>query len=71
MRIWILSNTNAKRMLFEYEYGSDVFQYEMDSNNKIVDSYLIVSQVYSDIIHNSLKSNNKKNTFDHFATFFS
>jgi hypothetical protein len=32
----------------------------MDSNKKIIDSYLIVSQVYNDIIHNSLKSNNKK-----------
>jgi hypothetical protein len=27
-------------MLFEDEYGSDVFQYEMDMNNKIIDSYL-------------------------------
>jgi hypothetical protein len=58
-------------MLFKYEYGSDVFQYETDMNNKIIDSYLIVSQVYNDIIQNSLKSINKKNTFDHFASFFS
>jgi hypothetical protein len=35
------------------------FQYGTDMNNKIIDLYLIVSQVYNDIIHN-LNSNNKK-----------
>jgi hypothetical protein len=60
MRIWILSNMNTVGMLFKYKYESDVFQYEKDTNNKIIDLYLIVSQVYNDIIHNSLNSNNKK-----------
>jgi hypothetical protein len=49
-------NTNMDRMFF---------QYETDTNNKIIDLYLIVSQLYNDIIHNSLKFNHKKNTFDH------
>jgi hypothetical protein len=43
-----------------FEYGSDVFQYETDTNNKIIELYLIVSQLYNDIIHNSLKFNHKK-----------
>jgi regulatory protein YycH of two-component signal transduction system YycFG len=51
MQIWILSNTNMDRIFF---------QYGTDTNNKILDLYLIVSQVYNDIIHNSLKSNSKK-----------
>jgi hypothetical protein len=62
---------NAERMLFEYKYISNIFEYETDMNNKIIDSYLIVSQVYNDVIHNRLKSNNEKNTFNHFARFFS
>jgi hypothetical protein len=45
------SNTNADRMF--YQYG-------MDKNNKIIDSYIIVSQVYDDIRHNSFKSYHKK-----------
>jgi hypothetical protein len=44
-------NTNTDQMFF---------QYETDTNNKIIDLYLIVSQVYNDIIHNSLKFNNNK-----------
>jgi hypothetical protein len=60
MRSGCYSNTNTDRMFF---------QYETDMNNKIIDLYLIVSQPYNDIIHNSLKFNHKKNTFDHFASF--
>jgi hypothetical protein len=62
MRSGSYSNTNTDRIF--YQYG-------MDTNNKIIDPYLIVSQIYNDIIHNSLKSKHKKNTFDHFASFFS
>jgi hypothetical protein len=49
-----------------YQYGTDTntnqmfYQYGTDTNNKIIDSYLIVSQVYNDIIYNSSKSNHKK-----------
>jgi hypothetical protein len=68
-QIRILSNTNAERMLFKYECGLDVFQYGTDMNNKIIDLYLIVSQVYNDIIHNSLKSSNKKKILTTFLAF--
>jgi hypothetical protein len=54
----------------EYECGADVIQnmdadrmfsqFGTDTNNKIIDSYLIVCQVYNDIIHNILKFNHKK-----------
>jgi hypothetical protein len=71
MRIRILSDMNTERMLFESEYGSDVLSIWTYMNNKIIDTYLTVSQVYNIIIHDSLKSNHKKNTFDHFASFFS
>jgi hypothetical protein len=43
----------------------------MNTNNKTTNLNLIVSQVYNDIIHNSLKSNLKNNNFDHFVSFFS
>jgi hypothetical protein len=36
------------------------YQYVMDTNNKVINSYLIVSQLYNNIIHNSLKSNHRK-----------
>jgi hypothetical protein len=63
-RMWsgFYLNKNTDRMFF---------QYGKDANNKIIDLYIIVSQVYNYIIHNSLKSDNNKNTFDHFASFFS
>jgi hypothetical protein len=54
------SNTNTNRIFFQYRtYTNDI----------VIDLYLIVSEVYNDIIHNSLKCNNNKNTFDHFANF--
>jgi hypothetical protein len=62
-------NTDANTNILKYECGADViririqigffFQYETDTNKKIIDLYLIVSEVYNDIIHNSLKSNKK------------
>jgi hypothetical protein len=67
--------------IVKYEYGADIYsktntdrmfyQYETDMNNKVTDSYLLVSQVYNDIIHNGLMSNDRKNIFDHFASFLS
>jgi hypothetical protein len=45
-------------------------QFRMDTKNKIIDSYLIVSQVCTDIIHHNLSLVIKKNMFDHFVTFF-
>jgi hypothetical protein len=47
------------------------YQYRMDMNNKEIYLYLVLSQVYNDIIHNSLKSNYRTNSFDHFANVFS
>jgi hypothetical protein len=46
------------------------YQYKIDPNKKVMHSYLIVSAVYNDIIHNSLNFNYRKNTFDHFASIF-
>jgi hypothetical protein len=51
MRNGSYSNTNTNRIFF---------QYETYMNNKIIDLYLIVSQLYNDIIHNRLKFNHKK-----------
>jgi hypothetical protein len=39
------------------------YQYEMDTNNKIIDLYLIVTELYNNIIHNRLKFNYKKKYF--------
>jgi hypothetical protein len=36
------------------------YQFETDTNNKVIDSYVIASQVYNDIIQNGLKSNQGK-----------
>jgi hypothetical protein len=41
-----------ERMLLEYEYISDIYQYGTDTNNKLIVLYLTMSQVYNDIIHN-------------------
>jgi hypothetical protein len=38
------------------------YQYGTDMNNKIIYLYLVVSQVYNDIIHISLKSNHRTNS---------
>jgi hypothetical protein len=35
-------------------------QSETDTDNKILDLYLIASQVYNDIIYNSFKFNHRK-----------
>jgi hypothetical protein len=48
-----------------------LYQYGTDTNNKVIDLYITVIQMYNDIIHNSLRSNHRKNTFDHFASVFS
>jgi hypothetical protein len=58
-------------MLLKYKYELNVYQYGMDTNNKVIDSDLIVSQVYN-VIQNILKSKQrKKYTFYHFGSVFS
>jgi hypothetical protein len=54
------SNTNTNRIFF---------QYRTDTNNKVIDLYLIVSEVYNDIVYNSLKCNNKKILLTTLLTF--
>jgi hypothetical protein len=54
--------------VIKYEYGvivaririSCFFQFKIDKNNLMIDLYLIVSQLYNDIIHNIFKLNHKK-----------
>jgi hypothetical protein len=48
-------------MLLEYRDTDQMFyQSGTDTKNKVIELYLIVSQVYNDKIHNSLKSNHRK-----------
>jgi hypothetical protein len=71
MRIRIWSNANMERMLLEYEYRSDIYQYGTDTDNKVIVLYLTMSQVYNDIIHNIRSPIIEKKTFVHFSSVFS
>ena len=51
-------------------YGLDVFSIQNKYNNKIIDLYLIVIRMHNYIIHNTLKLNHRKNTFEYFVSAF-
>jgi hypothetical protein len=60
---------NTKHMLLKYICGYDVYQFEMDTNNKIIEPYLILGQVYNNIIHNSFKFKDWKYDLTTFFNF--